>query len=241
MKNPFKEDLEKLKKMPTFKQKYDYIWGYYKWGIVGIIVGIIIITSIITTTLSFNRNAITLIACDVQCMDTSKASQVLNDAFADYLGDEADDKEMITLDTSISFRDDLDAYNASIVQQKLTALVAAHTANMMIADREPMTTYGALGMFADLEEILDPALFELLKSRDLLFTATIPADTERDEPTPEVTYYCGIDISGFDNALLKEAGFYISENAAIGIPANANNQDRAIAFLDLLLSEITGQ
>ena len=236
MKNPFEGDLAKLKTM-TFKQKFDYIWGYYKGPIIAVVFAIIFIVSLIKTIAGSNRDAINIIICDQQCPNYETASQVINEAFTEYMGDEADEKDMIVIDSSLSLSDAQDNYTQSIMQQKLSALVSSNTANMMIADKEDIIGYGTLGMFTDLEEILDADTFAALKERNLLITSTVPADDTLKEPTPEYTYYSGIDISSLDIKLLDDAGITLNEKSALGIPVNGRNEDRAVAFLNLLLAD----
>ena len=114
MKNPFKEDLAKMQKM-TFKKKAEYIWEYYKMPIICIIIGVIFVVSMAKSMLALNRDAITVIVSDVSCEDSDIASRILNDAFTEYLGDEADAKDMITLDASMYFSGSDDYTNSIMI------------------------------------------------------------------------------------------------------------------------------
>lgn len=235
LREKFNAEIKKLKGM-TLKQKLDYIWGYYKIPIIVTVVAVIFVVSIVNNIRSINRNAINVIISGLPVENIEQAHQVINDAFRAYLGDEADEKDMVELDNTVTVGESVDDYTMVVMSQKLMAMVTAHSANMMIASKDSIIHFGEQGMFADLETILDADTYDKLNALGLLFTATIPEDTTGGETTPATTYVCGIDISSLDNALLTEAGFMIGDDTAIAIPVNADNEDRALEFLDLLLN-----
>lgn len=235
MKENFQAELDKLKTL-TFKKKIEYIWEYYKIPIIAVVFAVIIIVSFARTLAAVNKDAITFVATDVLCEDSDITSRVLNDAFTKHMGDEADEKDMIVLDASMYFKNN-DEYTASVMIQKLTAMVSSHSANIFIGSNDFVQTQGAFGMFENLEEKLDPQIYEALKNNDMLISVTIPEDTESSEPSPEYTYYAGVDMSKLDNELLDSAGMTLSESAILAIPVNGNNEDRAIEFFYLLLDE----
>lgn len=235
MKEKFQAELDKLKTL-TFKKKIEYIWEYYKIPIIAVVFAVIIIVSFARTLAAVNKDAITFVATDVLCEDSDITSRVLNDAFTKHMGDEADEKDMIVLDASMYFKNN-DEYTASVMIQKLTAMVSSHSANIFIGSNDFVQTQGAFGMFENLEEKLDPQIYEALKNNDMLISVTIPEDTESSEPSPEYTYYAGVDMSKLDNELLDSAGMTLPESAILAIPVNGNNEDRAIEFFYLLLDE----
>lgn len=236
LKQKLDKELKKLKSL-TLKQKLDYTWGYYKIPIIVVIVLVIFIYSMTNAFLSTNRNAITLVLCDLPHENIETSSRILNDTFTEYLGDDADSKDMISLDTSVTLGNYVDDYTRMLMQQKLMAMVTGHSANIMIASKDNILAYGALGMYEDLSELLDIETFAKLDELGLLYTTTVPENTAGKEPTPEYTYYCGIDISHIENNLLEEAGFTIAEDTYLAFPVNGNNAYRALEFLDLLFKD----
>lgn len=231
MSNPFAGDKEKLSKMNA-KQKFDYIWGYYKFIFIGIVIGIIIIVSFVQTARANNPDAISVFIADVYNEDYESAHTRLNDSFKEYLGLGEADKEPIVFDTSVSLSGDSNSTTAMASVQKLMAVVMSGSMELMITTEDNIVLYGEQGMFVNLEEVLPEDLFNDLKGKGLLFTVTIPPAEEDEDGAPAKTYYGGIRLDG--NAMLESAG-YVTEGAAVGFVSNSSKQEVALEFVEMIL------
>lgn len=231
MANPFKGDKEKLAKM-NFRQKVDYIWTYYKFGILVSILVIILVASFIHAQLIYNPDAMTMVLCDTYSEDPTGSYDAVNADFRAYLGLTEEDKDPISFDDTISFSADTGDQTSAVMLQKLMALVMSGGADLMVAPESAIVYYGAQQMFANLEEVLPADLFEELKSRDLLFTTTyIPTDEEREEGIEEETFYCGIRVEGLD--YFQGKGVQL-ENMAVGVVISGEHQSLGLQFIDML-------
>lgn len=231
MANPFKGDKEKLAKM-NFRQKVDYIWTYYKFGILVSILVIILAASFIHAQLIYNPDAMTLVLCDTYSEDPTTAYDEINLDFKNYLGLTDEDKDPISFDDTISFSADTGDQTSAIMLQKLMALVMSGGADLMVAPESGIVYYGAQQMFANLEEVLPADLFEELKAKDLLFETTyVPTDDEREDGIEEETFYCGIRLDGID--YFKDKGVLL-ENMAVGVVISGEHQSLGLQFIDML-------
>jgi len=240
MAKPFEGDKEKLAKMNT-KQRFDYIWGYYKFGFIGVAIGIIIIFSLIQTVRANNPDAISIFIADMYNEDSESAHTWLNDAFKKRLSFDEAAKDPIVFDNTISLTGD-DSTMAMASVQKLMAVVMSGNMELMITSVDSITLYGEQGMFMNLEEVLPEDLFNELKDEGLLFTVTLlPSEDETmsEDKTPSEnntgeTYYGGIRLDG--NAMLESAGYH-TEGSAIGFVSNSSKQEVALEFVKMILEK----
>ena len=232
MTNPFKGDKEKLAAM-NFRQKVDYIWTYYRFGMLIVAVIIVIAVAFIQAQLAYNPDAMTLLLCDTYCEDTSTAYDSINEDFSRFIALEEGDKAPISFDDTISFSADNSETTSGAMIQKLMALVISGGADLMIAPESAIVYYGAQNMYSDLSEVLPSDLFEELKAKDLLFETTyVPTEDEIADGATEKTFYCGIRLSQTD--YFKDKGI-ILEDMACGLIISGKHQDLALDFINMLL------
>jgi hypothetical protein len=222
----------------SFGKKIEWVWNYYKGVIIGVIVGVAAIVYFIYSLVSFNHDAITLLAVDVQIEDSSAASDQLAETFNEYLAtlDDEDDKPPLEIDNSI-YLNSSDMSVASTSMQKLTAIIVSNSANVILAHQDMVEKYGAEGMFTDLKDFLDADTYQKLLDEDALVSVTIPADTETDPEAKDETYYAAIRIDALDTSSLTDAGFYLEDDMLIGIPVNYEHEQRTQAFINMLLDK----
>ncbi len=221
-----------------FGKKIEWVWNYYKGLIIGVIVGVVAIVYFIYSLVSFNHDAITLLAVDVQIEDSSAADDQLAEHFNEYLAtiDDEDDKPPLEIDNSI-FLKSSDMSVASTSVQKLTAIIVSNSANVILAHADMVEQYGAEGMFTDLKDFLDEATYQKLLDEDALVSVTIPADTEDDPQAQDETYYAAIKIDALDTSILTDVGFYLEDDMMVGIPVNYEHEQRTQAFINMLLDK----
>ena len=117
--------------------------------------------------------------------------------------------------------------------QKLTAIIAARSAHMMLLDQAVVDRFGNQGIFENLQTWLPEDMYRELEERDMLQTVTIPAD----EDNPEYTYTAVINIGKAGSQVLSDAGYQLTENSVITIPAATNQRERTLNFLRMILDQ----
>ncbi len=231
MANSFKEEREKLAKM-TFGKKIDHIWTYYKFWFLVIALVIIIGTSFINAQIKYNPDAMTFVICDAYGEEVDSIYDSINADFKDYLDYAPEEDDPVSIDDTISFSSDSSDQMAALVLQKFMALVISGGADVMLSPASAIEYYGAQGVFADLEDVLDPEFFNELKAKDMLFTATyIPTEDERAEGEVEETWTVGIKLPQ-DNYFTEKG--LILENMALGVFINGSHQDLGLQLIDMV-------
>lgn len=232
MGDSFKEERQKLAKM-TFAQKIDHIWTYYKFWFLVIAMAVIVGISFINAQLKYNPDAMNFIVCDAYADDLDTVYTTLNSDFKDYLEYAPEDDDLISIDDTISFSSDKSDQMASLVLQKFLAVVISGGADVMLSPASAIEYYGAQGIFADLEEVLDPELFKELKEKDMLFTATyIPTEEEAAEGEVEKTWTVGIRLPE-DNYFSKQ-GMHM-DDMALAVFVSGDRQTLGLQLVDMIL------
>lgn len=234
MKDVLAKEAAKLKNM-TIKQKLDYIWSYYKWGILAVAFTLICVISMAQAFLGGNHNAIAVFVCDINYTDSEAGSDILNEAFNNYLGDEADKKDSVIIDASMTLQNNLDDYTAALMSQKLSVMTAGHAVDIIISTQEGFEHCGSLGVYTNLKDFLPEDLFAELEAKDALITATIPADHSGEMPVSEKTFYAGIDLKKLGSSILEDAGYIFEDSMVLGIPHSSQKQERSLKFIQMLL------
>lgn len=231
MGSSFKEEREKLAKM-TFGKKIDHIWTYYKFWFLVIALALIICISFIKAQVQYNPDAMNFIICDAYAEEIDTIYADVNSDFKNYLGYAQDEDDPISIDDTISFSSDSSDQMAALILQKFVALVVSGGADIMLAPASAIEYYGAQGVYADLEDVLDPAFFNELKEKDMLFTATyIPTEEERAEGEVEETWTVGIKLP--EDNYFSEKGI-ILDDMALGVFISGKQQDLGLQLIDMV-------
>lgn len=199
---------EKLKSM-SWRDRFWYIWEYYKFHIIGAVVAVVLAVSIGT---AFYHNSFdTVLHCIYL---NSRAETEVNPApleqdFAAYL--ELGKKELITTEISfISFDENATDYSYASMA-KITALVAAHDLDIIIGDQAAIDHYASLNGFANLSEDLSADVLALVKDR--LYRAPNGDGAE---------YPCAIDLS---NTSFATDSNLAQKPPLLAIISNSENKD----------------
>ena len=179
---PAPTEREKLKAMNR-KDKFWYIWTYYKFHIIGVIVAVAMAVSI--GNVMYHNSFKT----ELYCMFlNNRSDQELNTApleqeFAAYL--QLHEKQKIVTESNfISFGDEATEFSYATMA-KISALLAANELDLIIGDEESLDHYASLGGFLDLETGLSPDTLALVQDR--LYYAN---------GEDGVSHACAIDLSG---------------------------------------------
>ena len=145
-KEKWENERKKLKSM-TFKQKVGYILEYYK----GVFAAIIVICIAISIGVQMYQNAQLKSLLSIAVVDANydhdESVEALQNDFLAYAGT-GDKREVVDVDTSLISGDD---YNAVV---KMTVVMGAGTADLMICGDETYKKYNEQEAFISWKEIL---------------------------------------------------------------------------------------
>ena len=165
------EEAAKLKEM-SFKDKFWYIWEYYKFPIIGVIIAVFLVGSI--GSAMYNNRFDTALSCAVlnsrYDSDALTVDQYFNEGFRAFIG--LDENTKIDVDYSMSPTFDESAMNEYSYAElaKLTAMISSKGLDVMIGRPDVIDHYGEMDGFLNLEEALPPDLYEQVK--DYLYPVT---------------------------------------------------------------------
>lgn len=234
MKESTKQELDKIKSL-TFGKRLQYIWDYYKWGIIGTIVAVIFIIGIAITLSSITVGAIHIYMSGTSCSDREYASTYIEDYYADYQTARGEKVTKIDVDNTLL---STVSTSDSVAANQLSSYLASSGTNIMISPENILTTYGSMYMYKDLSYYLPQDLYNTLLDQGALVEVTIPADTTVDPIAPETTFYAGIRVNALENCqLFEDAGYTINDSLVLGVPAAASKYEETLAFIEMLARE----
>lgn len=208
-----KIEFEKLKTM-SFKDKFWYIWEYYKIPIIGIIAGVFIIASLLSTMLNHKETLFTCYAVNNPIYGESYDQ--IRSGFSEYAGLAEENWE---LDASmvVGWGDSATGYEYVM---KITAVIASGGLDVLLSDEATVTHYGSMAGLLDLETFLPAALLEQVQD-DLIYITT--------EEGNRVA--CAIRLD--QSPVLESAN--ITEPLYYSIISNSPHTEVSIQFLEYLL------
>ena len=165
------EEAAKLKEM-SFKDKFWYIWEYYKFPIIGVVIAVFLVGSI--GGAMYNNRFDTALSCAVlnsrYDSEALTVDQYFNEGFRAFIG--LDENTKIDVDYSMSPSFDESAMNEYSYAElaKLTAMISSKGLDVMIGRPDVIDHYGEMDGFLNLEEALPADLYEQVK--DYLYPVT---------------------------------------------------------------------
>lgn len=214
-KTPFKE----LSK----EAKFQYIWDYYKIHIFVGIVAIIFIISMIVHYVTYKEPvlSINLINCPIDADSTD-----LDDYLDTFLKSEGYNtgKEKIDYANNLYLDMDNPGNNAQDLMS-LDMMVAAQSANVIIADSKTFEGLAKRSYFIDVSSYLDEDTFEQYKD-DIIYTT----DSETNK-----SYPVGIHVTDADNSFSAATKVY--NDYVVGLCYSKDHSDAQKAFIDYLLEK----
>lgn len=216
-------DKPKTFKDLNFNEKLNYIWDYFKWWILGSIA--IIISLIITVPgIIENHKEVQLYVLFLNSNIKSQEYTSIMDDYVDKAHIDMKNKRII-LDTSLYIDRENPTTNAMENSQKLTALFASKTIDVMVSDETNFEFCCTQGAYMDLKELLPDDLYE--KYSDKIIMAENPQ-------TGEMTAY-GIKME--DSEILKNEKAF-SDSPVLSVSLTTEKKDNAILFIRYLLGEL---
>lgn len=217
IKEKIRFELLKLKSIKGFKNKFEYIYDYYKWWFVGILVFGILIYALVDAQIQNSKEDIIYVAAINSGLVSSSESAIIDD-FAQLMQMNPK-KQTATLDVSYSMDSEMSTEYSYSSSMKLYAQFASRDIDIVIADKDMFDFYCKNDAFYHLDEILPK---EFLKEHaDNLIMGT---DEEGNE------YLMGLNLSDCERA--KELMY--ASTPILSIVSNTENLERAIMFVQFL-------
>ena len=219
------EEAAKLKEM-SFKDKFWYIWEYYKFPIIGVIIAVFLVGSI--GSAMYNNRFDTALSCAVlnsrYDSDALTVDQYFNEGFRAFIG--LDENTKIDVDYSMSPTFDESAMNEYSYAElaKLTAMISSKGLDVMIGRPDVIDHYGEMDGFLNLEEALPPDLDEQVK--DYLYPVT-NAETGQES-------FCGLRLE--DTSFGEKTGL-ILDNPVLTVMSNSPHTDTAIQLIRYIFEQ----
>ena len=219
------EEAAKLKEM-SFKDKFWYIWEYYKFPIIGVIIAVFLVGSI--GSAMYNNRFDTALSCAVlnsrYDSDALTVDQYFNEGFRAFIG--LDENTKIDVDYSMPPTFDESAMNEYSYAElaKLTAMISSKGLDVMIGRPDVIDHYGEMDGFLNLEEALPPDLYEQVK--DYLYPVT-NAETGQES-------FCGLRLE--DTSFGEKTGL-ILDNPVLTVMSNSPHTDTAIQLIRYIFEQ----
>ena len=219
------EEAAKLKEM-SFKDKFWYIWEYYKFPIIGVIIAVFLVGSI--GSAMYNNRFDTALSCAVlnsrYDSDALTVDQYFNEGFRAFIG--LDENTKIDVDYSMSptfVESAMNEYSYAELA-KLTAMISSKGLDVMIGRPDVIDHYGEMDGFLNLEEALPPDLYEQVK--DYLYPVT-NAETGQES-------FCGLRLE--DTSFGEKTGL-ILDNPVLTVMSNSPHTDTAIQLIRYIFEQ----
>lgn len=221
IKESTKQERQKIRELPGLGKKIEYIWEYYRYWILGIIIAIAFCCSM-GSSIYNNLKYTQIFYCAIfnnPLPDALTAS--METGFSDYYGLDPE-SETMHFDSTYLLTDD-DPQTTYMTVQKIGAMIASKTVDVMIGDEFTMAQYAADGYYYDLKEILPPETYEALSKYMVEFTYT--------EDDVSVTAPYMIDLT--QSELVKNGTIYVEE-PLVGIVINSEHPLVAVEFIEYI-------
>ena len=219
LKDTLHEEGHKLKNMSA-KDKFWYIWEYYKIPIIIVIVAVALISSIGSAV--YNNRFETALSCVI--LNSSPAGEAdsvddyFNQGFRQFINLKEDVK--IDVDYSMSPTFDESSMNEFTYAQlaKITAMISSKGLDVMIGKPDTMDHFGEMGGFVDLKELLPADLYDKMKEN--LYFITNQETGEK--------IACGLLIGGTDFS--GKTGLII-DDPVLAVMSNSTHTDTALELI----------
>ncbi|WP_105619892.1 hypothetical protein [Vallitalea okinawensis] len=231
----YEKDMEKEKfnDMDT-RSKIQHIGEYYKWHIIGTIIGGLILFSLLNLYI-FNPPAtpsaqIVVAGAYVDQEATTAYELELREALPQMVTEE---EEIMVLPMFFGSGPSDPSFMAAT--QKLMAMTAANEIDILIGDEENMKRYAERGYFADLDELMGQSFVETYS--DQLVEVDVIIDEEYDENgmpyATEVENQASL-IMVNDSENLRSL-LPASQEVYIGILVNSKRMDNTLEIFDYII------
>lgn len=206
------------------KAKFQYIWDYYKFPILGVALGIIVVVSFIVHFVTYKKPVLTLtfVNCGVNTNDNT-----IPDSLAPFMSENGYDTSKYTIDLNKNLNLNMETPNASTSQDLTTldVMIGAHSISAIFADADTFDALAERSYFVDISSYLSED--ELAQYQDDLVYTT-DSDTNK-------TYPVGVHLTSDTCSWLKDTQTY--DDCVVGLCYEEGNDDTQKQFMHFLLEE----
>ena len=215
-----KRSFKETTKGMTFVEKAEYLWEYYRWVLLVVFFGAIVLSMVLTGVINAQKEPV-FGAIAVNMPLTEEGNAFLTDGWVEFIG--AEKGATVEL-FSTSFQD-LDATSdpeiALATAYRVVLMIAAEDCDYLLMDETALSYYKNHPVFTALDEMISEELLEQYADR------IIWQETEEGESIPVVL---DITESAFaQNYMTKDTKVYI------GFPGNTGRTEQNEIFLRYIL------
>ncbi len=214
-----KKDREIINKIDNKKDKYIYLWDYYKIPIVSIILIFFIIIATIFSTIGKKQEILYVVLLN----NDSSIVEVDESIFIDELSKANIDTENKIVDVNSYLSLGLDDGQDGETLQVLNALFSLTDLDLFVGPKEYFDTFASKDAFCDLSLLIDGELLD--KHKDDLY---IYEDSNNQKIVGGIILH--------SDSIIHKAGYYHND-VIIGATSNGVNLENAIAFIIQILSD----
>lgn len=221
LKESSQRERQKIRELPGIAKKIEYIWEYYHYWIIGIAIAIAFCWSI-GSSVYRNIKYTQIFYCAI--FNNSLPDEYLDEmenGFSDYYGLDPE-SETMHFDASYILSES-DSETTYMTVQKIGAMIASKSVDVMMGDEFTMEQYATDGYFYDLSEILPSETYDALEDYMVEFTYT--------EDDVTITAPFMIDLT--QSELVKNGVIYVEDPLA-GIVINSQNPLVAVEYIEYI-------
>lgn len=251
----FREEREMMKNKSK-KERLEYFWDYYKWWVIGGIIGIIILASIIHDIINSKKDILQVAM--INYYKVNEQDTTFSDDFTARIGLNPK-KESVTFLDDLRFLEGQEySQETYAAKQQVSVYMAARSLDVFLASNTVLRDYAYDRCFADLKTIFSDEEYKALEEKGLLYYVDSALFEERQEkkmnladetpfnygdPTDPASMEAPVAVGIQVQDCKKLNSYYLPLNddkvAAVSIIANCteDRRERAKEFILYLLEE----
>ena len=226
------EQIPKLKDMKT-KERFSYIWDYYKWVIILGVVALIVVLNIVRAFGSRKETALYVLAVNA---DANAVGGKPEELFTDFLTEHGfdPDKEEVLVNTGITYLEGT-AANEVYAMQAIVTILGSGAADVCLMDEDLFVQEASLGAFVPVQFYLTEEEMDRYADRIVWVEADpdIEPIAEAGEDSAKGTLYArGIRLT---EGMIRESGLYGNIDPIVGIAYASEKKELASELVHELL------
>jgi len=149
LKKQYRLEMSKLREM-TFREKVEYIWGYYRFHIIAIVIALILSVSIVVAIFSPSTDTVLFVAWSAGFLPEESNEHLVNELESFLIDENRHEKVEVVMLSSA----ETDPLTAMANSQRLFAMVAAGQIDLFILDAQTLESHSISGFIRPLDDIL---------------------------------------------------------------------------------------
>lgn len=208
----FLGEWEKLASM-SLKKKWEYIWDYYKWWILGFVFLVVFVVSMVQN-MKYQRRELLISGLFINTATSAEGYAFVNEDYWIYTGADKETRVELIEARFIRYNEEQPTGNDVNAILSVDTQIASKTLDYIIGDASAMKFYDQQKSLLDLQALLSPEQLSVL---------------------PTVTTENGIVAIDLTNSKLAKQFGLSTEPTYIFFLANTPRKEGCIAFLEYLL------